>query len=153
MENEEKTAQEEAWLPEEESETDTESTAINEAAEGPAPENETAAPSEKPAEARAAGAGEPASGSKRDFMEEVDVLLKTYPEAIRNGGLPEEVRREALKGKNVSLAYTEYRLRQLEAENRQLRHNARNAAAAPVLGSGGFQAAADDFTKGFDSEY
>lgn len=147
MDNEETMVQDEAWIPEEEAESQTEGT--NTAEEGALLEQAAA---ESRSDVNNAAAEE-AVKARRDFEGELEQLLKTYPDAFKNGGLPEEVRREAVKGKNVSLAYAEYRLRQLENENRQLRQNARNLAAAPVKGSGGFNAGADDFAKGFDSDY
>lgn len=152
MEKEETVVQDEAWLPEEEAESQTEGTDLaEEEAELEQAELEQAR-AEDSAEVNNA-ATEESLTAKRDFNGELELLLKTYPNALKKGGLPEEVRREAVKGKNVSLAYAEYRLMQLENENRQLRQNAKNIAAAPVKGSGGFNAGSDDFTKGFDSDY
>jgi hypothetical protein len=96
----------------------------------------------------ASGLNEP----KRDFHAELGELLKLYPDAIASGGLPEEVRKAAANGRNVTLAYMDYRLRQTEAENRALKQNVRNAGMAPVRGNGGINAGGDDFLRGFDSE-
>jgi tetrahydromethanopterin S-methyltransferase subunit G len=97
----------------------------------------------------AVGRSEP----KRDFHAELDELLKLYPDALASGGLPEEVRRAAAGGRNVTLAYMDYRLRQTEAENRALRQNIKNAGMAPVRGNGGAASGGDDFLRGFDSEF
>ncbi len=93
------------------------------------------------------------AGPKRDFRAELEELLAAYPDALRAGALPEEVKRAALGGKSVLLAYAEHRLRQAEEENRLLRQNMRNLGAAPVRGSGGAAPAADEFVRGFDSDY
>ncbi len=117
--------------------------------------NEGGAPGEpKEAAGEAASPGGAGARAARDFRAELGELAASYPEALGSGGLPDEVRRAVLNGKNATLAWTEYRLRQLEAENRSLRQDAKNAAAAPVRGSGGGAAAGgDDFIRGFDSEY
>ena len=90
---------------------------------------------------------------KRDFRSEMNELVKIYPDALTTGGLPEEVRRAAVGGKNVALAYADYRLRQSEAENKILKQNAKNITSAPVRGSGGGSPAMDEFIKGFDSDF
>lgn len=104
-----------------------------------------------------ASAGSEAGGEQyhsRNFKAEIDELLREYPDALSAGGLPEDVRRDALAGKNVTVAYAQSRARAIKAELDALRGQREAAAKAPVrsMYRPASEAAADDFTRGFDSE-
>ena len=103
---------------------------------------------------------EPAKAGERDFKPEVAALLQAYPE-LHGKVLPQEVVDEALKGSNLTVAYTRYVQRQtkaenerLQKENKTLKQNAEAAKRAPVRGvaKGGATnvGAEDPFLSGFN---
>ncbi len=126
----------------------------NTAAQAEAPESGEAAQApaeEQGGQAETAGAGpaaEPEESAGRDFAGEVAELAREFPEAGRDGRLPEEVVTAAVReGKSVVEAYREYAL----AHADQPRDN---AARAPVRGvSGGWPVedqGRDAFLSGFE---
>jgi len=101
--------------------------------------------------------------SRRDYQSEIQELTRAHPELVGKQ-LPDEVLREAMNGKNMSVAYAEYGMRQAQAEAESLRkqmaihnQNAAAAARAPVKGTVGGGAPdtkpADLFLQGFNSDY
>ena len=98
----------------------------------------------------------------RDFRPEVADLLKEYPE-LHGKTLPQEVVSEALKGRPLTVAYTQYIQKQIKAENAKLlkenetlRQNAEAAKRAPVRGvthgSATQEGPEDPFLRGFNAK-
>lgn len=115
----------------------------------------------KTADADATPDGAKASPGSRDFKPEVAQLLEAYPE-LKGKQVPQEVVDAALKGQTLTVAYSQYRQRQMQAEferlqkeNQTLKQNAETAKRAPVRGvtrGGPTNEKADDpFLRGFNS--
>lgn len=111
---------------------------------------------EQGAQVEAAGAGpaaEPTGSAGRDFAGEVAELAREFPEAGRDGRLPEEVVTAAVReGKTVVEAYREYAL--AHAGQDRVRQAWANVARAPVRGVSGSwpveDQARDAFLRGFE---
>lgn len=104
---------------------------------------------------------EPKADGGRDFKPEVAELLEDFPE-LKGKTLPQEVVDAALKGQTLTVAYTKYLQRQMQAdharlqkENKTLKQNAEAAKRAPVRGvtSGGAtkEGISDPFLAGFNA--